>query len=224
MGDKLLTEGERKQLDELAGKLEEESERGEEFFKETSKTLDEWDKSLDEIEKGLEELEELEELKEIIEEVLHGLEEGYSVTKARLPRDYNKIKRIQKEGYGKVHWRLMDMILYRLAGSKEYIIQAYGKEVGFLHTRRVNKDTLHILNFCFLPDYQNKGLGTKTLNKVIKDNEDRYLYITLKVRETNLKAISVYKNIGFIETGRDKRYYRDTKEDAIRMAFGVKKD
>ena len=206
-------------MDELAGKLEEESDRGEEFFKETSKTLDEWDKSLDEIEKGLEEL------KETIEEVLHGLEEGYSITKARLPRDYNKIKRIQKEGYGKVHWRLMDMLLYRLAGSKEYIIQAYGQEVGFLHTRRVNKDTLHILNFCFLPDYQNKGLGTKTLNKVIrKANEDGYLYITLKVRETNLKAISVYKNIGFIETGRDKRYYKDTKEDALRMTYEVKKD
>ena len=206
-------------MDELAGKIEEESDRGEEFFKETSKTLDEWDKSLDEIEKGLEEL------KETIEGVLHGLEEGYSVTKARLPRDYNKIKRIQKEGYGKVHWRLMDMILYRLAGSKEYIIQAYGQELGFLHTRRVNKDTLHIMNFCFLPDYQNKGLGTKTLNKVIrKANEDGYLYITLKVRETNLKAISVYKNIGFIETGRDKRYYRDTKEDALRMTYGVKKD
>ena len=206
-------------MDELAGKLEEESERGEEFFKETSKTLDEWDKSLDEIEKGLEEL------KETIEEVLHGLEEGYSVTKARLPRDYNKIKRIQKEGYGKVHWRLMDMILYRLAGSKEYIIQAYGQDVGFLHTRRVNKDTLHIMNFCFLPDYQNKGLGTKTLNNVIrKANEDGYLYITLKVRETNLKAVSVYKNIGFIETGRDKRYYKDTKEDALRMTYEVKKD
>ena len=142
-------------MDELEGKLEEETERGEEFFKETSKTLDEWDKSLDEIEKGLEEL------KETIEEVLHGLEEGYSVTKARLPRDYNKIKRIQKEGYGKVHWRLMDMILYRLAGSKEYIIQAYGQDVGFLHTRRVNKDTLHIMNFCFLPDYQNKGVRNK---------------------------------------------------------------
>lgn len=206
-------------MDELAGKLEEESDRGEEFFKETFKALDELDKSLDEIEKGLEEL------KETIEEVLHGLEEGYSVTKARLPRDYNKIKSIQKEGYGKVHWRLMDMLLYRLAGSKEYIIQAYGQEVGFLHTRRVNKDILHIMNFCFLPDYQNKGLGTKTLNNVIrKANEDGYLYITLKVRETNLKAISVYKNIGFIETGRDKRYYRDTKEDALRMTYGVKKD
>lgn len=206
-------------MEELTDKLEEETERGEEFFKETSKTLDDLDKSLDEIEKGLEEL------KETIEEVLHDLEEGYSVTKARLPRDYNKIKSIQKEGYGKVYWRLMDMLLYRLSGSKEYIIQAYGQEVGFLHTRRVNKDTLHIMNFCFLSDYQNKGLGTKTLNNVIrKANEDGYLYITLKVRETNLKAISVYKNIGFIETGRDKRYYRDTKEDALRMTYGVKKD
>lgn len=219
MGDILLTEGERKQLDELTGKLEEESERGEEFFKETSKTLDELGKSFDEIEK------ELEEIEETIEEVLHELEEGYSITKARLPRDYNKIKKIQKEGYGKVNWRLVDMILYRLSGSKEYIIKAYGQDVGFLHTRRVNKDTLHILNFCFLPDYQNKGIGTKTLNKVIgKANEDRYLYITLKVRETNIKAISVYKNIGFIETGRDKRYYRDTKEDALRMTYGVKKN
>lgn len=164
-------------------------------------------------------------IEDTIKEVLHELEEGYSVTKARLPRDYNKIKRIQKDGYGKVHWRLMDMLLYRLAGSEEYIIQAYGQEVGFLHTRRVNKDTLHIMNFCFLTDYQNKGLGTKTLNTIIrKANEDGYLYITLKVRETNLKAISVYKNIGFIEIGRDKRYYKDTKEDALRMAYGVKKD
>lgn len=218
-GDKLLTKEERKQLDELAGKIEEETERGEEFFKETYKTLDELDKSLDEIEKGLEEL------VETTEKVLHKLEEGYSVTKASLPRDYNKIKRIQKEGYGKVNWRLMDMLLYRLAGSKEYIIQAYRQDVGFLHTRRVNKDTLHIMNICFLPDYQNKGLGTKTLNKVIrKANEDGYLYITIKVRETNLKAISVYKNIGFIETGRDKRYYKDTKEDALRMTYGAKKE
>ena len=124
-------------------------------YTESMKTLNHISESLDEIEKGLEEL------VETTEGVLHGLEEGYSVTKARLPRDYNKIKSIQKEGYGKVHWRLMDMLLYRLAGSKEYIIQAYGQEVGFLHARRVNKDTLHIMNFCFLPDYQNKGVRNK---------------------------------------------------------------
>lgn len=41
--------------------------------------------------------------------------------------------------------------------------------------------------------------------------------IFLEVRESNTGARELYKNVGFIETGRRKMYYRDPAEDGIVM-------
>jgi ribosomal-protein-alanine N-acetyltransferase len=41
----------------------------------------------------------------------------------------------------------------------------------------------------------------------------------LEVRETNLAAQEMYREFGYKASGRRKRYYKDTDEDAILMTL-----
>jgi ribosomal-protein-alanine N-acetyltransferase len=43
----------------------------------------------------------------------------------------------------------------------------------------------------------------------------------LEVRASNHPAIGLYRRLGFAETGRRKRYYRDPMEDAVQMRLEV---
>ena len=43
-------------------------------------------------------------------------------------------------------------------------------------------------------------------------------FVSLEVRHSNLSAISLYRQLGFIETGRRKSYY-ENGEDALLMEY-----
>ena len=147
--------------------------------------------------------------------------EDFSVTRAKV-RDFKEIKKIQESGYGEVFWKSFDLWLERLLSSKEYLIHYQGKVVGFIHVEPKDVFTLHILNFCLYREYQGIGLGTAVLGWVKGEYRAKgYREVTLLVREGNEYVINFYKGNGFIEYGRKKGYYRDTKEDAIKMVSSV---
>ncbi|MFZ7133635.1 MAG: ribosomal protein S18-alanine N-acetyltransferase [Eubacteriales bacterium] len=79
-------------------------------------------------------------------------------------------------------------------------------------------DEAHITNIAIHPFYQGKGYGEKILQFLIEYARSiRIQKMTLEVRMSNTKAISLYKKQGFIESGVRKAYYSDNKEDAIIM-------
>jgi [ribosomal protein S18]-alanine N-acetyltransferase len=75
----------------------------------------------------------------------------------------------------------------------------------------------HIMNISVNPVHQRLGAGRKMLEHMIEYARARAEKIYLEVRPTNLAAIQLYRNFGFIEIGIRKDYYpaKDGREDAI---------
>ena len=80
------------------------------------------------------------------------------------------------------------------------------KVVGFINYYDII-DRLEIANFNVLDYFQNKGIGSKLIDYVIKKYQNKYQNITLEVRSDNEKAIHLYKKKGFIEKAIRKNYY-----------------
>ncbi len=71
------------------------------------------------------------------------------------------------------------------------------------------KDDGVLIDELFLEEkYRNKGIGTNIINKVLKNNNIVYLW----VYKDNIKAVSLYKRIGFkIIEETESRYYMQYK-------------
>jgi len=69
-------------------------------------------------------------------------------------------------------------------------------------------------------EFRKAGIGTRLLKHLIKE---AFLVgartFFLEVRDSNLEARSFYQKGGFVQAGRRKGYYADTKEDAVVMAL-----
>ena len=82
-------------------------------------------------------------------------------------------------------------------------IIVYNKVIGCLLL--TDKDDGILLDEIYLEEeYRNKGIGTDIIKKVLKDNNIVYLW----VYKENIKAISLYKNLGFnVIDETESRYY-----------------
>lgn len=94
-----------------------------------------------------------------------------------------------------------------------------GPVLGYVGFWVVASET-HISTIAVHPDARRQGLGELLLSQVIdfaleKDAE----FVTLEVRESNTAAQRLYGKYGFQRTGRRKRYYTDTREDALIMTL-----
>ncbi len=80
-------------------------------------------------------------------------------------------------------------------------------------------DEGHILNVAVDQNSRGQGIGRLLVERVIIDCRIQGAeYVSLEVRPSNLPAISLYKQLGFIVTGRRKAYY-ENGEDAIMMEY-----
>jgi ribosomal-protein-alanine N-acetyltransferase len=74
----------------------------------------------------------------------------------------------------------------------------------------------HITLLMIHPQYRGKGLGNLLLYSLLKEAVIKGLErATLEVKDSNLKAISLYKKFGFKVAGKRKKYYQKTGEDAL---------
>lgn len=99
--------------------------------------------------------------------------------------------------------------------NRFYISVEENKVVGYIGLS-VIIDEGYILNVAVHPDYQGKGIG-KALVKTVDDFavENSLAFVTLEVRPSNEKAISLYKSFGFTKVGERKDYYSNPKENAL---------
>ena len=105
-------------------------------------------------------------------------------------------------------------ILRRLAGREDWNEQNL---VGFIGAWFL-VDEVHITTIAVDPDYQSLGLGRLMLLLVTELGRSRGMKrLTLEVRESNQRARSIYRRMGFFEKAVRKRYYSDNREDAIVM-------
>ncbi len=80
-------------------------------------------------------------------------------------------------------------------------------------------DEGHILNVAVARDSRGKGVGRMLVEKVLGEcRKGGTSFVALEVRVSNRSAIALYRNLGFVEKGRRKRYYENS-EDAILMEY-----
>lgn len=73
-----------------------------------------------------------------------------------------------------------------------------------------------ILNLAVAPVARRQGLGKHLLQALLQGAAKMGIQkIALETRESNLPAITLYENCGFRTSGRRRRYYPDTGEDAL---------
>jgi len=81
-------------------------------------------------------------------------------------------------------------------------------------------DELHIATIATHPEFRGQGIGRQLLLHVLGSaKEEGAIRAFLEVRESNLIALKMYRDFGFVEDGRRVKYYKDNCEDAILMSL-----
>ncbi len=100
--------------------------------------------------------------------------------------------------------------------SRGIVAEKDGRIVGYTFAMVV-MDEGHIGNIAVDPSYRRMGIGRRLLRKLLADMEaEGVKKVFLEVRKSNVPAIRLYEDEGFVEIGIRKRYYRN-REDAIIM-------
>ncbi len=80
-------------------------------------------------------------------------------------------------------------------------------------------DEGQILNVAVHPSFRGKGIGKLLVLAALEEFRKRGAsFVALEVRPSNAAAIALYRHVGFVATGRRKRYY-ENGEDAILMSI-----
>lgn len=94
-----------------------------------------------------------------------------------------------------------------------------GKAVGYIGMNTV-LDEGYIANVAVLPEYRERGIGQRLISYIILTAEENNLsFVTLEVRKSNEKAISLYRKNGFKEVGERKNFYSEPTENALLMTL-----
>ena len=130
----------------------------------------------------------------------------------------NEVKKILNENF-KFPWSDENINeISPFSYKKVYLLQ--DKVIGFLDSKII-LDEAEILMIAVEKSMQGKGVGKFILNKFIKDMKKLCIKeIFLEVAEDNVKAINLYKSLGFNEFDVRKKYYKDDK-NAILMKKSV---
>ncbi len=97
--------------------------------------------------------------------------------------------------------------------SRFYVAVEDGKAVGFVGLYALSGEA-DIVRVGVLPQYRNRGIARAVLKKSL-ENVDGDVF--LDVRESNAPAISLYRSLGFYDTGVRKNYYSEPEENAVLM-------
>lgn len=122
----------------------------------------------------------------------------------------------------------MEKLCFRSPWSKRMLKEELMNPIALYHVFELNGeliayagmwihfDEAHITNVAVLPEYRRKGYGRRImLLSMQAAAEAGAAQMTLEARESNSGALAMYSQLGFIQSGRRKRYYTDTKEDAL---------
>ena len=94
--------------------------------------------------------------------------------------------------------------------------------VGYVGCQTV-LDEGYITNVAVSPAHRRKGIAAKLLTELCARAEKKELaFITLEVRASNMPAITLYENAGYVPVGTRRNFYSAPKEDALLMTCFLK--
>jgi ribosomal-protein-alanine N-acetyltransferase len=99
-----------------------------------------------------------------------------------------------------------------------YLVLEEGDGISAQLGLRYLADELHVTTLAVRPERRRRGHARALLEAALGAfPEARRVH--LEVRPSNVPAISLYESLGFVTTGRRRRYYRD--EDALLMTLDL---
>lgn len=99
-----------------------------------------------------------------------------------------------------------------------YIVGEAGREIVAYGGMWLVLDEANITNIAVKKNFQSQGVGRRLIKALIEMAKKRKVKtMYLEVRQSNEKAICLYKKLGFIAYGMRANYYSDNQEDAILM-------
>ncbi len=96
--------------------------------------------------------------------------------------------------------RLKDLIRNMPINKKRFVAKKGDMVVGACTVIRNEKNN-HLRTLYILPEYQNKGIGTKLWNKTLEFFDPKKDTI-VQVADYTENAINFYKKLGFVDTGK----------------------
>lgn len=132
---------------------------------------------------------------------------------------YNFVYEVKKEAYKKYveenfgEWNeelqkeYFDKFI-NVVKENAYIIEYENKDIGFYNGEVLENGDYEIGNICIIPEYQGKGIGTKILKDIIKQNIKRN--IKLQYFKQNPVG-NLYKRLGFVLVDESKYHYQMEK-------------
>lgn len=136
-------------------------------------------------------------------------------------RDLTAVRALEKVCFPLDAWPLLDMIgVLTIPGIVRYKMEEAGELIGFVagDIRRIS-NTGWIATICVHPAQQGRGLGSYLLE--LCEREMGMPRVKLSVRESNQRAIELYRRNGYIEAGRWKRYYKGNEDGIVMEKYVV---
>jgi ribosomal-protein-alanine N-acetyltransferase len=102
-----------------------------------------------------------------------------------------------------------------------WVMMMDGKIIGYTVVMSV-LDEANLLNISIVATHQKQGLGRALLQSILDSAKvSNILNMFLEVRASNVAAIALYKNVGFVEMSIRRGYYptKGGREDAILMGL-----
>jgi len=96
----------------------------------------------------------------------------------------------------------------------------YDDRIAGFMIYELQKTRIHILNLAVTPECRRKSVGTQMVEKLIaKLSAQRRNRILLEVRESNVHAQLMFRDVGFRAVTVLRNFYDDTPEDAYLMQY-----
>lgn len=81
-------------------------------------------------------------------------------------------------------------------------------------------EEMHILNLAVHPQQRRRGIARCLLSTAMSQARELGAQVAwLEVRPSNTQALALYRSFGFKKVGTRPRYYDDTQEDALLLAY-----
>jgi len=118
------------------------------------------------------------------------------------------------------HWTREQFLLGLEGGAFKVIgIRLNGVLAGYMAFSLI-ADEMEILNLAVHPEYRRQGLGEALLSRSLEmcqANGTTKSFLDVKV--SNDPALALYQKFGYKKIGVRKKYYPDTKEDALLFRY-----
>jgi len=132
--------------------------------------------------------------------------------------DINQVLEIENLSFLDPWTRRMYLAEIRERNDSYFVVAKYRERIIGYGGFWLVVDEAHLVNLAVHPNFRRQGAGKQIMQYLL------YLAkqlgakrATLEVRESNLGAQEFYSNFGFISIASRKKYYPDTKEDAVIM-------